>query len=394
MKKAIFMLLILSFVICFGACQEEKSESDRYFDFESGLEYWVMSDGNLCVFYGEKAECPAEIVIPPTYMGRDVTKIAADAFSYQTNLKTIHIPNSITTIEDSAFLACSSLTSITIPDSVTYIGAQAFRECENLTTLTISDGVTSLGNFAFGGCKKLTEIFIPDNVTSIGTGAFSSCSGLIAIKVGEGNPVYHSMDNCLIETESKTLIRGCKNSLIPSDGSVTSIGDVSFEGCSSLTSITIPDNVTRIGASAFGGCTQLEEITVPFVGATCDDADTAEFQYIFGKYRAPKSLKKVVISGTSPIPEGAFAGCNYLESIIISHGVTSIGDEAFAWCKSLSSIVIPNSITDIGYDSFGTASDHLDIYYAGGEEEWEDIHKSYRWDLNISNHTIHYNYGA
>ena len=38
---------------------------------------------------------------------------------------------------------------------------------------------------------------------------------------------------------------------------VTSIGDRAFNGCTSLTSITIPDSVTSIGLEAFLYCTSL-----------------------------------------------------------------------------------------------------------------------------------------
>ena len=55
----------------------------------------------------------------------------------------------------------------------------------------------------------------------------------------------------MIETENKTLIAGCKNSIIPDDGSVTSIGNSAFSGCTGLTSIEIPDSVETIGVSSF-----------------------------------------------------------------------------------------------------------------------------------------------
>lgn len=109
-------------------------------------------------------------------------------------------------------------------------------------------------------CIGLTSVTIPNSVTSIGSGAFSICSGLESITVASGNTKYHSENNCLIETAAETLIVGCKNSIIPSDGSVTSIGEGAFSGCTGLTNVNIPDSVTSIGSGAFEYCVMLNEI--------------------------------------------------------------------------------------------------------------------------------------
>ena len=203
-------------------------------------------------------------------------------------------------------------TEYIIPDYVTGIGYSAFHGCSGLTSITIPNGVTSIGSYAFYGCSSLTSITIPDGVTSIGNSAFSYCSGLTSIVVAESNKVYHSFKNCLIETQRKTLILGCKNSEIPLDGSVTSIGNSAFLGCSGLTSITIPDGVTIIGDSAFFGCSSLKSITIP--------------------------------NGVTGICDCAFYGCSRLTSITIGNGITSIGYYAFYNCSSLTSITYLGSM--------------------------------------------------
>ena len=128
---------------------------------------------------------------------------------------------------------------------------------------TIKEGTKIIADGAFYECVSLTSIVIPDAVTSIGRYAFRDCSSLTSITVDPDNSVYHSSGNCLIETESKTLIAGCKTSVIPTDGSVTSIAGSAFRDCENLTNIVIPDSVTSIGESAFYGCDGLRSVVIP-----------------------------------------------------------------------------------------------------------------------------------
>lgn len=123
--------------------------------------------------------------------------------------------------------------------------------------------MTSIGDDAFEYCYNLTSVAIPKGVTSLGIGVFSGCESLTTVIVEEGNTVYDSRDNCngIIETESNTIIQGCKTTVIPND--VTSIGDWSFSSCYCLTTIEIPNSVTYIGDGAFMYCEDLVSITIP-----------------------------------------------------------------------------------------------------------------------------------
>ena len=253
------------------------------------------------------------------------------------------IPNSVTSIGDYAFADCYGLTSITIPNSVTSIGDNAFSGCHFLTSINIPSSVTCIGDSAFAGCSGLTSITIPASVTSIGRNAFSGCSGLTTIVVESENTVYDSRNNCnaIINTSTKALVAGCKNTIIPNN--VTSIGEGAFAGCSGLTSIIIPNSVTNIGSYAFSGCSGLTSITIP-------SSVTSIGEYAFQNCSGLSSI--TIPNSITSIGEYAFQGCNSLSSITIPNNITSIGEYAYDGCSGLTSITIPNSVTSIGKYAF------------------------------------------
>ena len=413
---------------------EADSNGNIYYISDNGIRY-ALNNGTATVIR-QIATLSGEIIIPEKIIYKNVaysvTTINASAFSGCSGLTGITIPDSVTSIERLAFYQCSGLTSITIPDSVTRIGWRAFEwcnglesitverdnpnyhsagnciietasktliagcknsiipndgsvtsigdyafyNCSSLTSITIPDSVTSIGNSAFYWCRSLTSISIPDSVTSIGDSAFYDCNSLTSITVEQGNAVYHSAGNCIIETASKTLIAGCKNSIIPNDGSVTSIGDYAFEGCRGLTSITIPDSVTSIGNYAFSSCSGLTSITIPdsvtHIGwrafKWCNGLESITVERDNPNYH---SAGNCIIETAS---KTLIAGCK--NSIIPDDGsVTSIGDHAFEGCSGLTSITIPDSVTSIGSGAFSDCSG-LTIYCeaesqpAGWREHW------------------------
>ena len=107
---------------------------------------------------------------------------------------------------------------------------------------------------AFYGCDTVKSITVPKTVKKIGEGAFAGCPELFSLTVSSENPVYHSNGNCIIETDTKTIIAGCNGSKIEEEENPAAIGSRAFYECMKLAEITIPASLVYIGANAFDKC--------------------------------------------------------------------------------------------------------------------------------------------
>ena len=158
------------------------------------------------------------------------------------------------------FHFCTALTNINLPSSLTSIGNQAFNLCTALTSITIPNSVTSIGNYAFTQCTALTSITIPSSVTSIGYNAFIHCSSLTSIIIP--NSVSIAEFNGFAWNERGTF-NGCTSlTSVTLPISLPSIVDSMFANCTSLTTINLPSNLTSIATNAFLNC-PLTSVTLP-----------------------------------------------------------------------------------------------------------------------------------
>lgn len=381
----------------------------------SNLEEITVIDGNTA--YYTAGNCLIDIENQSIVLGLNdcvipsdgsVLSIADYAFSARDKLTNIEIPESIRSIGSYAFSNCTNLTTVSFAENSQSRGIAdyAFENCGKLTSIMFPEGIDYIGRYAFFNCESLTDILIPASVEDIGDDVFRGCTSIESIRVANGNATYHSKGNCLIETNSKTLIRGCKNSQIPSDGSVTIIGDYAFDSCTGLTSIVFPDSITSIGNDAFDGCTGLTSIVIPdsvtsigmnafngcnaltiyceatskpdgwdvywnrysshspFYGLrnscypvvwNCKSDEIADDGYI---YEVIGGIRYALKDGTATVsgqPIGISASIIIPASVTYeeqSYSVTSIGNHAFDGCLELTSITIPDSVTSIGDCAF------------------------------------------
>lgn len=324
-----------------------------------------------------------------------VTAIGESAFEGRTDLSSVHIPSSVTAIEEKAFYGCSNLTEITVDASSQYfvskgnclIERSTKRLLQGCSTSQIpADGsVTEICDYAFAGFTNLTSIHIPVTVDTIAGTAFMDCSGLESITAAAGNTHYNAIDNCLIVSGTRTLLLGCKNSVIPTDGSVIRIGNGAFAG-SGVTKLTIPDAVTEIGESAFEDCTALESLTVGSGITSAEALNPAAFD-------GCSALGEIIVAEGHPtfaVSQGCLIeqttgtlllGTNHAvgkteDGTLLQ--VSSIGAYAFAG-RTLESFYLPLTVTSIGDFAFYGCTTLSGVTYEGSSEDWETVTQGSAW---------------
>ena len=331
-----------------------------------------------------------------------VTSIGSLAFGGCISLSSITIPDGVTSIRELVFVGCNSLP---IENNLRYADKYLVGAVDKtLSTYSIKEGTKWIGDQAFVGCSAFTSITIPNSVTNIEYSAFYGCSSIDTVYIKATQPpllggnsfynvspficyiplgtledykasdwakyvsqfveieypvdptwqiTYTSSDGNII-MPYRTYVFGANlisnkysdgQGILTFDGPVRSIGEYAFYGCSSLTSITIPESVTSIGEHAFAFCSSLDSITIP-------NNVTSIGKYAFSYCSSLNSI--IIPSSVAVIEKEAFYNCSSLISLKINATTPpDLGDDAFRLCSRLSAIYIPDNTLSAYQQAWG-----------------------------------------
>ena len=157
-------------------------------------------------------------------------------------------------VNQSIFENCKQLISVILPDGLRSIGSASFLGCTSLRSVDIPSSCTTIGQNAFSNCISLIELDLHDGITSIGALAFNGCSSFAVEDLALPNLTYLGQSS----------FRGTKVKTVSDLGHITELVNQStFENCTALTSVTLPEGLTSIGIASFLGCTALKTVYTP-----------------------------------------------------------------------------------------------------------------------------------
>jgi hypothetical protein len=148
MKRIFALLICLSLIFVMSACAGENNDGEGNTNnggnngerepivYSEGLEFTSKGDGT-CYVSGIGSCQDVNIIVPPrSPQGEKLIGIGYNAFSFNSQVR-----------------------FVVLPDCVEYIDEGAFSYCSELRHIVIYDGIKSIGNFSFYGNVAFTDVY-------------------------------------------------------------------------------------------------------------------------------------------------------------------------------------------------------------------------------------------
>jgi len=188
------------------------------------------------------------------------------------------------------------------------------------------------------GCKSLLRVDLKGctKLTQLGNYVFEGCSSLTSVALPDG---------------------------------LTQLGVAVFDGCSSLTSVALPDGLTQLGVAVFMDCSSLTSVTLP-------DGLTQLGDGVFARCSSLTSVS--LPDGLTQLCDNVFWNCSSLTSVSLPDGVTQLGNWVFRGCSSLTSVALPDGLTQLGNHVFYGCSSLRSVANSAGFDSIE-LYLRYRY---------------
>ncbi|MCR5542522.1 MAG: leucine-rich repeat domain-containing protein [Eubacterium sp.] len=311
MHKVLLGMILAMVIVLVPSAKSHASEGISYDKTTKTLT--ITKSGEIKDSDVEAYKDSAEHII----IGKEVTVLGSSVFENFSMVKdiTVEKDSKLTKIGYRSVYDCKKLERFTIEEGceLETIGSHAFSYDDELISVDIPDSLKSIGEAAFYYCHKLKSIYLPEGLVSIDTSAFCGCTVLESIRFPS-----------TLDTIPLQVCSGC-NGLkeVVFAGKITSIGEHSFYQCSSLEQVEIPSGLEVIPETMFQDCGKLHDIVIPegvkeigdgaFQMVCCRDG-------VSGNLILPDSLEKM---GSSLFYWSEFDG------IYIPDNVTDIADNCF-----------------------------------------------------------------
>ena len=318
--------------------------------YATGADASVFGEGLTVMSHSYDASTKTGVIS----LSGTATQVGQSAFA-STDLVTITLPNNIETFGRESFYNSRNLTTVSKPSKLKTIDYRAFCNAMAFTGIDLS-GITSIGADAFSGSAFTGEVVIGSGLAEIGQYAFRNCKGLTVIF----NAMPATMGNCIFEGSGVTSATfNCDAGNLPG---------YMFNQCKSLTAVVFKGTLGSIGNNDFYGCSALTDISLDGTGVTTIGSEAFRGAALSASFSIPSTVTSIggsafcACSGlvSITVPDAAFTGnntfqeCINLESVTFTEGTrtTAIPYRTFYGCTKLTSVNIPTSVTNIGQEAF------------------------------------------
>ncbi len=235
------------------------------------------------------------------------------------------------------------------------------------------DTVKSIEAMAFAGCKDLTSVKVAPGVTEIVYATFDSCTSLKQVSLPQG---LITIGDYAFEHN-----RALESIVLPD--SVTTIGHASFYSCYSLTTVNMPASLVTIGGNAFqynekqtaevlampASVTEIGWSAFAYTGYLALDLSACSAKVGGGAFADCKSLVSVKLGNNNVFGNSIFQSCTALKNVDLGTTLPAVTHHMFASCTALEEIILPESVKIIDWNAFQNCTRLAKVIAKGTLEE-------------------------